>query len=107
MGVPTKLPKPTREYPASRTKTSWRRADSVFGEDPRRDLLTGFDFTINAALYQEMECSTRPRAARELSKFGHVRDSTEEKQRQRQPDDTRPIRAVEDTGMMQNILMTS
>jgi suppressor of ftsI len=33
----------------------------VFGQGPRLDLLTGFGFTIDGKLYQEMECPTQPK----------------------------------------------
>lgn len=60
MGIPAKLPKPHREYPIIEDKDIVARRKFVFGQGARRDLLTGFGFTINGKLYQEMECPTRP-----------------------------------------------
>jgi len=61
MGIPAKLPKPTREFPVIEEKDIVARRRFVFGQGPRKDLLTGFGFTINGKLYQEMECPTQPR----------------------------------------------
>ncbi len=61
MGIPTELPKPTREYPIIEDKDIVAHRRFVFDQGPRKDLLTGFGFTINGKLYQEMECPTQPR----------------------------------------------
>jgi suppressor of ftsI len=61
MGIPNELPKPTREYPVIEEKDIVARRTFNFGQGPRKDLLTGFGFTINGNLYKEMECPTQPR----------------------------------------------
>jgi len=61
MGIPTELPKPTREYPVIEDKDIVSRRRFVFDQGPRTDLLTGFGFTVNRKLYQEMECPTQPK----------------------------------------------
>ena len=61
MGIPGKLPKPTREYPLITEKDIVARRTFTFGQGPRKDLLTGFGFFINGVLYQEMVCPTRPK----------------------------------------------
>ena len=61
MAVPGNLPKPTREYPIIEDKDIVARREFVFDQGPRQDLLTGFGFTINGELYQEMVCPTQPR----------------------------------------------
>ena len=61
MSIPTDLPKPTREYPVIEEKDIVARRRFVFGQGPRKDLLTGFGFTVNGKLYQEMEVPTQPR----------------------------------------------
>ena len=61
MGIPAKLPKPTREYPLIEDKDIVAQRTFVFGQGPRKDLLTGFGFFINGELYQEMDCPTRPK----------------------------------------------
>jgi suppressor of ftsI len=61
MGIPSKLPKPTREYPIIRDGDIVAHRKFLFGQGPRTDLLTGFGFTINGVLYQEMMCDARPK----------------------------------------------
>jgi FtsP/CotA-like multicopper oxidase with cupredoxin domain len=61
MGIPTSLPKPTREYPVIEEKDIVAHRKFVFGQGARKDLLTGFGFFVNSVLYQEMECPTRPK----------------------------------------------
>jgi len=61
MGIPTSLPVPTREYPIISDKAIVARRTFYFGQGERRDLLTGFGFTIDGELYQEMVCATRPK----------------------------------------------
>lgn len=60
MGIPSSLPKPTREYPVIEKKDVVAYRKFVFGQGPRKDLLTGFGFTVDGVLYQEMKCPTRP-----------------------------------------------
>jgi suppressor of ftsI len=61
MSIPTGLPKPTREYPLIDEKEIVAHRRFVFGQGERRDLLTGFGFTVNGALYDEMVCPSQPR----------------------------------------------
>jgi len=61
MTVPSTLPNPKREYPVIQDKDIVARRRFRFGQGARTDLLTGFGFTVNGALYQEMECPTQPR----------------------------------------------
>jgi FtsP/CotA-like multicopper oxidase with cupredoxin domain len=61
MGIPASLPKPTREYPVIEEKDIVVHRKFVFGQGPRKDLLTGFGFFVDGVLYQEMACPTRPR----------------------------------------------
>jgi FtsP/CotA-like multicopper oxidase with cupredoxin domain len=61
MGIPATLPKPTREYPVIEPKDIVAHRKFLFGQGPRKDLLTGFGFTVNGVLYQEMVCATRPK----------------------------------------------
>jgi suppressor of ftsI len=61
MGIPTNLPKPTREFPVIKESDVVAKRRFLFGQGPRKDLLTGFGFTINGELYQEMECPTQPK----------------------------------------------
>jgi suppressor of ftsI len=61
MSIPAKLPKPTREYPIIKDSEIVAHRKFLFGQGPRQDLLTGFGFTINGVLYQEMVCATRPK----------------------------------------------
>ncbi len=63
MGIPERLPKPTREYPiiSDEEIAGQPRRTFTFGQGPRKDLLTGFGFTVNGVLYQEMVCATRPK----------------------------------------------
>lgn len=61
MGIPGKLPKPTREYPLITEKDIVAHRTFYFGQGARKDLLTGFGFFINDVLYQEMVCPTRPK----------------------------------------------
>lgn len=61
MGIPTKLPKPRREYPiiAKSDVVGYRKF--VFAEEfHRTDLLFGVAFTVNGKLYDEMDCETAP-----------------------------------------------
>ncbi|MBV8198213.1 MAG: multicopper oxidase domain-containing protein [Candidatus Eremiobacteraeota bacterium] len=60
MGIPSKLPEPTREYPVIKKEDIVAYRKFLFGQGPRRDLLTGFGFSIDGVLYQEMVCATRP-----------------------------------------------
>ncbi len=61
MSIPTGLPKPTREYPLITEKEIVAHRKFVFGQGERRDLLTGFGFTVNGALYDEMVCPSQPK----------------------------------------------
>jgi FtsP/CotA-like multicopper oxidase with cupredoxin domain len=61
MGIPASLPTPKREYPVIKEKDIVAHRQFVLDQGPRKDLLTGFGFTINDKLYQEMECPTQPR----------------------------------------------
>jgi suppressor of ftsI len=61
MDIPTTLPKPTREYPLIKEEDIVAHRRFLFGQGPRQDLLTGFGFSINGVLYQEMVCATRPK----------------------------------------------
>lgn len=61
MGIPATLPKPTREYPVIEAKEIVAHRKFLFGQGERRDLLTGFGFTIDGVLYQEMVCPTQPK----------------------------------------------
>ncbi len=61
MGIPKKLPVPTREYPVITKADIVRYRTFVFNQGPRTDLLTGFGFTVNDQLYQEMDSSVRPK----------------------------------------------
>lgn len=61
MRIPDSLPKPTREYPVIRESDIVAKRKFVFNQGPRKDLLTGFGFTINDKLYREMECPSRPK----------------------------------------------
>jgi len=61
MSIPSELPKPKREYPVIEDEDIVVRRRFRFSQGERTDLLTGFGFTVNGALYQEMECPTRPR----------------------------------------------
>jgi suppressor of ftsI len=61
MGIPSALPKPTREYPIIKEDDIVAHRRFLFGQGPRRDLLTGFGFSIDGVLYQEMVCATRPK----------------------------------------------
>lgn len=61
MGIPTKLPEPTREYPIITEKEIVANRKFTFAEHLHRtDLLFGVAFTINNQLYKEMECPTAP-----------------------------------------------
>lgn len=61
MSLPATLPKPTREYPIIGDEEIVVRRTFLFGQGPRRDMLTGRGFTIDGVLYQEMLCPTRPK----------------------------------------------
>lgn len=61
MSIPATLPKPTREYPIVKDSEIVARRRFVFGQGPRRDMLTGRGFTIDGVLYQEMLCPTQPK----------------------------------------------
>lgn len=61
MRIPTTLPKPTREYPIITDKEIIVRRRFVFGQAPRRDMLTGKGLTIDGVLYQEMVRAARPK----------------------------------------------
>ncbi len=61
MGIPKKLPVPTREYPVIEKQHVVAYRKFVFDEGPRTDLLTGFGFKISDELYQEMTCTTEPK----------------------------------------------
>ncbi len=61
MRVPTVLPRPRREYPIIGDRDIVTTRRFLFSEGPRKDLLTGFGFTINGALYDEMMCPTQPK----------------------------------------------
>lgn len=54
MGIPAKLPVPIREYPAITAKEVVAHRMFVFEQGPRDDLLTGYGFTINGKLYDQM-----------------------------------------------------
>lgn len=61
MGIPTKLPKPKREYPVITKKDIVAYRKFTFAEHfHRTDLLFGVAFTINNELYKEMDCQTAP-----------------------------------------------
>lgn len=61
MGIPTKLPEPSREYPVITEKDVVKYRKFVFAEKfHRTDLLFGVAFTINGKLYDEMDCETAP-----------------------------------------------
>jgi suppressor of ftsI len=61
MSIPTGLPTPTREYPLIKESHIVARRTFIFDQGPRKDLLTGFGFTVNGKLYQELVCPTQPR----------------------------------------------
>ncbi len=61
MGIPETLPKPTREYPVIQESDVVQHRTFRFGQGPRKDLLTGFGFTVDGVLYQEMVAKTRPK----------------------------------------------
>jgi suppressor of ftsI len=61
MKIPSRLPVPAREYPIIEEKDVAVHRTFHFGQGPRTDLLTGFGFTVDGKLYQEMECPTHPR----------------------------------------------
>jgi FtsP/CotA-like multicopper oxidase with cupredoxin domain len=60
MGIPNKLPVPTREYPVIEKKDVVKHRTFVFAQGPRTDLLTGFGFTINGKLYDMTDVSIAP-----------------------------------------------
>jgi suppressor of ftsI len=61
MSVPTKLPKPNREYPVIDRSDIVKYREFTFAEKLHRtDLLFGVAFTINNKLYEESDCSTAP-----------------------------------------------
>ncbi len=61
MGIPTKLPEPSREYPVITDKDIKAKRKFTFAEHfNRTDLLFGSAFTINNELYNEMDCQTAP-----------------------------------------------
>ncbi|MBV8117909.1 MAG: multicopper oxidase domain-containing protein [Candidatus Eremiobacteraeota bacterium] len=61
MSIPNDLPKPTREYPLIKESEIVAHRTFTFDQGKRRDLLTGFGFTVNGKLYEEMECPTQPK----------------------------------------------
>lgn len=61
MSVPSTLPKPAREYPIIEDREIVARRRFLFSQGSRTDLLTGFGFTVNGSLYDEMACPAQPK----------------------------------------------
>ncbi len=61
MNIPATLPKPKREYPLIEDKDIVAYRTFHFGQGERTDLLTGFGFTVDGDLYDEMLCPTHPK----------------------------------------------
>ncbi|HTA38197.1 MAG TPA: multicopper oxidase domain-containing protein, partial [Candidatus Acidoferrales bacterium] len=58
MGIPAKLPTPTREYPVISSTDIVNKRTFKFEQGARSDLLMGFGFTIDGKLYQMDEVPT-------------------------------------------------
>lgn len=63
MGIPSALPKPTREYPGIAEAEVVAHRKFVFASGTNRNLLTGFGFTINDHLYDMKDSPSNPKLA--------------------------------------------
>ncbi len=61
MGIPAKLPVPTREYPVITDKEIVARREFTLSQGENLNLLTGFGFTVNDKLYQMTDVPFYPK----------------------------------------------